>query len=95
MDENYFYRSEVRGGRSTDEAKIPFKTDKKKSRTFQIVVTPNRIVHQIQQGDAWVSLDSWNQPGANLSSGKFGFYLPGNDEVQVSNFSHYGELKLH
>ncbi|HWY53187.1 MAG TPA: protein kinase [Terriglobales bacterium] len=94
MDENYFYRSEVRGGRTTEEAKIPFKTDKKKSRTFQIVVTPNRILHQIQQGDGWSALDSWNQSGANLSSGNFGFYLPGSDEVELSNFSHYGELKL-
>jgi len=92
MDENYFYRSQVRGGQTTEEAKIPFKTDKKKSRTFQIVVTPNRIVHQIQQGDGWAPLDSWT--GGNLSSGKFGFLLPGSDEVEVSNFSHYGELKL-
>ena len=94
MDENYFYRSEVRGGQVTEEAKVPFKTEKKKSRTFQIVVTPNRIVHQIQQGDAWVPLDSWNQSGSNLSSGKFGFYLPGSDEVELSNFNHYSELKL-
>jgi len=94
MDENYFYRSEVRGGKATEEAKIPFKTEKKKSRTFQVVVTPNRIVHQIQQGDAWVPLDSWNQSGGNLSSGKFGFYLPGSDEVELSNFSQYSELKL-
>jgi hypothetical protein len=92
MDENYFYRSEVRGGKTTEEAKIPFKTDKKKSRTFQIVVTPNRIVHQIQQGNAWTLLDSWT--GASLNSGKFGFYLPGNDEVELSNFTHYSELKL-
>jgi serine/threonine-protein kinase len=95
MDENFFYRSEVRGGKVTEEAKFPFKTEKKKSRTFQIVVTPNRIVHEIQQGNAWVPLDSWNQPGTNLSTGKFGFYLPGSDEVELSNFSHFGELKLH
>ena len=94
MDENFFYRSEVRDGKETEEAKVPFKTEKKKSRTFQIVVTPNRIVHQIQQGNGWSSLDSWNPSGGNLSSGKFGFYLPNNDEVKVSNFSHYSELKL-
>ena len=92
MDDNYFYRSQVRDGKKTEEAKVPFKTDKKKSRTFQISVTSNRIVHQIQQGNGWASLDSWNASGGN--SGKFGFYLPGNDEVKVSNFSHYGELKL-
>jgi serine/threonine protein kinase len=95
MDENYFYRSEVREGKTTEEAKIPFNTDKKKSRTFRIVVTPNRIVHQIQQGDAWVNLDSWSQPGRDLSSGKFGFYLPGKEEIALSNFRHYNELELH
>jgi hypothetical protein len=94
MDENFFYRSEVRGGKTTEEAKIPFKTEKKKSRTFQIVVTPNRIVHQIQQGNAWALLDSWNSSGVNASLGKFGFYLPGSDEVELSNFTHYSELKL-
>jgi hypothetical protein len=94
MDENYFYRSVVRGGRTTEEAKIPFKTEKKKSRTFQIVVTPNSIVHRIQQGNAWAPLDSWNQSGSNLSLGKFGFYLPGSDEVELSNFGHYSELSL-
>jgi hypothetical protein len=92
MDENNFYRSQVRDGKKTEEAKFQFKTDKKKSRTFQIVVTPNRIVHQIQQGNGWAALDSWNASGG--TSGKFGFYLPGNDEVKVSNFSHYNELKL-
>ena len=92
MDENYFYRSEVRGGKTTEEEKIPFKTDKKKSRTFQIVVTPNRIEQRILQGSTWTLLDSWT--GANLSSGKFGFYLPGSDEVELSNFAHYRELKL-
>jgi hypothetical protein len=94
MDDNFFYRSEVRDGKKTEEAKVPIKTDKKKARTFQISVASNRIVHQIQQGAGWASLDSWMRPDANLSSGKFGFYLPGNDEVKVSNFSHYGDLKL-
>jgi hypothetical protein len=94
MDENFFYRSEVRDGKKTEGSKIPFKTEKKKSRTFQIVVTPDHIVHQIQQGSGWATLDSWIAPGSNLNSGKFGFYLPNNDEIKVSNFSHYGELKL-
>ena len=78
--------AQVRDGKKTEEAKVPFKTDKKKSRTFQIVVTPNRIVHQIQQGNGWASLDSWNQSGGSVSSGKFGFYLPGSDEVEGVKF---------
>ena len=94
MDDNFFYRSEMRDGKKTDEVKFAIKTDKKKARTFQIVVTPNRIVHEIQQGNGWVSLDTWNSSAGNVSAGKFGFYLPGNDEVRLSNFSHYNELKL-
>ena len=94
MDENNFYRSVVRNGDTTEAVKLPFKTDKKKPRTFQVTVTPNRILHQIQQNSSWVDLDSWSEPGENLSSGNFGFYLPGGDEIGISNFGFYPELKL-
>jgi len=94
MDDNFFYRSQVRDGKKSDEVKVAFKSDKKKARTFQIVVSPTRIVHQIQQGNGWASVDFWSPPTGNLTAGKFGFYLPNNDEIRVSNFSHYGELKL-
>ncbi|MGA8152315.1 MAG: protein kinase [Terriglobales bacterium] len=94
MDENNFYRSLVHDGDTTEAVKVPFKTEKKKPRTFQVIVTGNRIVHQIQQGSAWVTLDSWNQPGETLSNGNFGFFLPGNDEIELSNFGFYPELKL-
>jgi hypothetical protein len=39
-------------------------------------------------------LDRWTQPGADLSLGKFGFYIPGNDQVALSSFSHYVDLNL-
>ena len=94
MDDNFFYRSQMRDGKKSDEVKVAFKSDKKKARTFQIVVSPSRIVHQIQQGNGWASVDFWSPPTGNLTAGKFGFYLPNNDEIRVSNFSHYGELKL-
>ncbi|MBZ5600260.1 MAG: protein kinase [Acidobacteriia bacterium] len=92
MDENYFYRSVVRNGQKTDAAKIPHKWDKKTFCSMQIRVSPNEIVHQVREKDTWVTLDTWSQPGANLSLGKFGFYIPGNDQVALSNFSHYAEL---
>ena len=95
MDENNFYRSVVRNGDTTEALKLPFKTEKKKPRTFQVTITPNRILHQIQQNNAWVDLDSWSEPGQTLSNGNFGFYLPGGDEIEISNFGFYPELKLH
>ena len=92
MDDNNFYRTVIRNGQKGDEVKVPHKNEKKAFRTLQIRVGPNEIVHQIRQGDSWVVLDHWAPPGTNLSLGKFGFYIPGNDQVALSNFGHYVDL---
>lgn len=95
IDDNNFYRSEIRNGQKLSDAKIPHKGDKKAIRTMQVHVSPSEIVHQIKVGDAWFVLDRWTQPGTNLSSGKFGFYLPGGDQISLASFSHYLDLNLH
>jgi serine/threonine-protein kinase len=92
MDENYFYRTAVRNGQKGDETRIPHKGEKKSFRTLQIRVGPNEIVHQIRQGDGWVALDRWSPSGGNLTLGKFGFYIPGNDQVALSSFGHYLDI---
>jgi serine/threonine-protein kinase len=92
MDENNFYRTVVRNGQKGDETKIPHKSDKKSFQTIQIRVGPNEITHQIRQGETWEVLDRWTQPGSNLSLGKFGFLIPGNDQVALSSFGHYADL---
>ena len=94
LDENNFYRTVVHNGVKSDEIIVPDKGDKKSFRTLQIRVTSAEVVHQIKQGDRWIVLDRWTQPGANLSAGKFGFYIPGNDEVALSSFAHYADLNL-
>jgi len=92
MDENNFFRTVVRNGQKGDETKIPHKGDRKSFRTLQIRVGPNEITHQIRQGESWVVLDRWTQPENNLSLGRFGFYIPGNDQVALSTFGHYSDL---
>jgi hypothetical protein len=94
MDDNNFYRSVIRNGEKTDEIIVPHKGDKKSFRTLQIRVSPTEVVNQIRQGDKWTVLDRWTQPGANLGLGKFGFYIPGNDQVAVSSFAHYADLNI-
>jgi serine/threonine-protein kinase len=94
IDENYFYRVPVRGGQKGDEIKVLHKSDKKSFHTIQIAVNPNEIIHQTREGDIWVVLDKWNSPGNNPTVGKFGFYIPGSDQVALSNFSHYGDLNV-
>jgi hypothetical protein len=92
IDENNFYRTVIRNGQKTDQIIVPDKSDRKSFRTLQIRVSSMELVHQIKHGDSWTVLDRWTQPGANLGLGKFGFYIPGNDEVALSSFAHYAEL---
>jgi tetratricopeptide (TPR) repeat protein len=94
MDDKNFYRTVIRNGGKADEIIVPDKGDKKSFRTLQIRVSSTEIVHQIKHGDGWSVLDRWTQPGTNLSLGKFGFYIPGNDEVSLSSFAHYGDLNI-
>jgi tetratricopeptide (TPR) repeat protein len=94
MDDNNFYRTVIRNGEKTDEIKVPEKGDKKSFRTLQIRVSATEFVHQIKHGDSWTVLNRWTQPGADLSLGKFGFYIPGNDEVALSSFAHFADLNI-
>ncbi|HEY6338477.1 MAG TPA: protein kinase [Candidatus Sulfotelmatobacter sp.] len=94
MDDNNFYRTSIRNGQKIADAKVPHKGDKKTFRTIQISVEANQIAHQIRQGDNWIVLDRWADPGNDLSTGKFGFYLPGNDQVALSSFAHYADLNV-
>jgi tetratricopeptide (TPR) repeat protein len=92
MDDNNFYRTVIRNGEKRDAIIVPDKGDMKSFRTVGIRVSPTELVHQIKHGDSWTVVDRWTQPGVNLSRGKFGFYLPGNDQVALSSFAHYMDL---
>jgi hypothetical protein len=94
MDDNNFYRTVIRNGEKKDRIMIPDQGNKKSLRTLQIRVSATELVHQIKHGDSWTVLDRWTQPGTNLSLGKFGFYIPGNDEVALSGFAHYADLNI-
>jgi serine/threonine-protein kinase len=93
LDEGNFYRSVMRNGQKTDEAKFPFKNEKKSFHTIQIHISATEIDHLVRNGDSWVALDKWS--GTNLSGGKFGFYLPGSDQVALSSFNRYADLGAH
>jgi serine/threonine protein kinase len=93
MDENNFYRGVIHNGQKSDDVKIPYKSEKKGFHTIQIHVSSTEIVHQTKSGDNWVGLDKWS--GTNLSAGRFGFYIPGNDQVALSRFGRYSDLGGH
>jgi len=51
--------------------------------TYQIDVLPDRIVHRMKAGDTWVTVDS--RAGNWGANAKFGFVIPGNDEIGISD----------
>jgi hypothetical protein len=91
MDDDSLSRSAVNGGQPTEAAKIPYPSDRKKFRTLQVRVSAVEIVTNVLEGQDWKLLDRVVMPGVDLSSGKFGFLIPGGDEVALSNFRHYAE----
>ena len=92
MDDSGFTRTVIRNGTKTDEIKVADRGEKKSFRTLQIRVTPTEIDHQIKHGNSWSVLDRWTQSGVNLSLGKFGFYIPSNEQIALSGFAHYADL---
>ena len=89
MDKKFFYRNEVRNGVLNELLKTPLKLEQKAYATIQIRISPTSVVHQVYDGKSWIALDSWTEVTHNFAAGRFGFFVPGGDEVAVSNFAFY------
>jgi hypothetical protein len=70
-------------GPDGSRAKDHLRDDDDRTYTIQIDITPDRIVHKMKVGDEWFTLDS--QPAKGASDGKFGFVIPGNEEIGISD----------
>jgi hypothetical protein len=89
LEKNVFTRSQVRNGAATELARVPLSFAPPGYYTMQVRVAAGTIAHQIFDGKNWIALDSWTEPGQDFTRGKFGFLIPGNDEVAFSNFSYF------
>jgi hypothetical protein len=85
VDDKNLTRYEVVNGDKASQVKIPHKLDRKQPMSFSISVTPTAIIHSVQQGGQWVILDNWGISGS-LVHGKFGFHVPGGDEIGLTDF---------
>jgi len=99
MDNKYFYRTEMIGGKKHDLPKIAHNIgEKNPSVSMRIEVSANSLVHRYDLKDdaSWQVLDSEDKrdrPSLNqgkprsFADGKFGFLLQGNDDtVEISSF---------
>src|SRR5579859_6925164 len=91
IDKKNFHRQEMAGGKKVkdSEKNEPLKgaAVKELQFTVKIDISAERVITSIQQGSDWAVVDTWPASGLNPANGRFGFYLPGTDEVYISNFS--------
>ena len=78
---------EVEDGKSHEVARVPFSADLDKWVQVDMAVKSGSIDARIKTPEGeWVDLGPVTSPGRDLTQNKVGLYIPGNDEVAVSNF---------
>jgi len=86
IDKQTFASAEYRNGKKIDHAKRKPHGVESSSFVIQMMVDSGRIVAQIRSGDNWEPLDQWNEPGHNYADGRFGFRLPNQDQMYLTDF---------
>jgi len=88
IDKKSIHRAAVTGGKKQKEETEPLKSQAKELEfTLRIEISPASVTTYLQGDSGWEKIDSWPASGLDPANGKFGFYLPGTDEVYISNFS--------
>jgi len=87
LDGKHAQVREVRDGKSTDVARIPFEADPNTWVQVDLSVKANVIDARIKTPEtAWQDLGPVNAPGRDFTQDKVGFYVPEKDEISVANF---------
>jgi hypothetical protein len=86
IDKQSFASAEYRNGKKTDHTKKKPHGIESSSFVIQMAVDPGRVLVQIRSGDKWEPLDQWNESGRNFGEGSFGFRLPNQDQMYLTDF---------
>lgn len=78
---------EVNNGKSVEIARAPFNAESNEWIQVDLSVRPNSIEARVKTPDTnWSEIGSVSSPGRDFTQDKVGFYIPGNDEIAISNF---------
>ena len=87
LDGKHAIVREIQGGKSTEISRIPFSADSDQWIQVEMSVKPAGISARIRSLDGtWSELGPVTSPGRDFTQDKVGFYIPGNDEIAISNF---------
>ncbi len=87
VDGKHAITREVHDGKSTDVGKVAFDVDNNDWVQVDLSVKANSITALAKTPSSpWTRLAAVPSSGHDFTQGKVGFYVPGNDEIAVSNF---------
>jgi hypothetical protein len=88
VDKQSYSSEQYRNGKKIEHAKRkPHGLTDVTSFEFQMTVAPEKISLEVRAGDAFTTLDEWSNPDSNYTEGRFGFQLPNQDRIYLTNFS--------
>jgi hypothetical protein len=78
---------EVQNGKSTEVNRINFNVDSNEWVQVDLSIHPGAISARVKTPDTgWNDVGAVSSPGRDFTQNKVGFYIPGNDEIAISNF---------
>jgi hypothetical protein len=86
LDKDRFVAASVVNGVRRERASVPRRWDKRDYYGVRLEVSKDRIVTLLYDDKRWTQLDTWAQSDGGFTDGKFGFLIPGSDEVGIFNF---------
>ncbi|MGD1090625.1 MAG: protein kinase [Bryobacteraceae bacterium] len=85
IDGSNFERASIADGKRDKPFRVPYTSKRGEPITISIAVSPKSIVHSIPNGPNKRVLDDW-EPSVGMPAGKFGFHIPGRDEIGLTDF---------
>ncbi len=87
LDGKHASLREVRDGKSTEVSRIPFSSDSNDWVQVDLAVKPDSVDARVKLPDTgWNDVGAVSDSGWDFTQGKVGFYIPGTDEIAISNF---------
>jgi hypothetical protein len=86
LDLRSIQRVDKVNGKDTDSQRKAHNVDQGGTFEVRIDVDTHKVSTFLQVGGKWEAMDEVSDANRDFSAGKFGFYIPGNDEYAVRNF---------
>jgi hypothetical protein len=90
LNRKTFYAGVVEKGKRLERVKQPANLGNQESVDIQVEIYPDHAIQKVRVGDDWKVVDTFAEPDRAFTKGKFGFLLPGSDEIAISDFKFVG-----